>query len=247
MPGDSTMDLIELALKWIAGLGITAGVAGGAGYTAFQFFGKKWLDAHFAERLEKFRHEQNQEIERLRYRVNALMDRTAKLHQHEFEVLPEVWSRLGIAFTAATDFTSRLVSYPDLDSMQSAQFSEFIGKSELPDWQKEELRECKDRNDRYQEMIFWHRLQKVVDCHAEFHNYFISKGIFIQLDLKEKIRDLSNMMYDAFNERAFDQRNPILGEGRFAKGDLLQREGLGKLQAIEADVQARLWHANKLD
>jgi hypothetical protein len=96
-------------------------------------------------------------------------------------------------------------------------------------------------------MIFWHRLQNVKNSHADFHNYFISKGIFIQPELKEKIRALSNMMYDAFRERELDEQNPMPAEGRFAKGDRLHREGLGELQAIEKDVQARLWEANKLD
>jgi hypothetical protein len=54
-------------------------------------------------------------------------------------------------------------------------------------------------------------------------------------------------MYDAFNERRFDRENPVPREGRFAKGDLLQREGPGGMLAIERDVQARLWEANKLD
>ncbi len=241
------MDLVAATFKWIAGLGITATVAAVAAYTAFQFLGKKWLDAHFAKRLAKFTHDQNQEIERLRFRINALMDRTTKLHQHEFEVLPEVWNRLGIAFASAATFTSRITSYPDLDRMGEAQFSEFLAASEFLGWQKDELRQCSDRNDRYKKMIFWHRLHSVRNSHADFHNYLITNGIFIQPELKEKIRALSNMMYDAFRERELDEENPIPGEGRFAKGDRLQREGTGELQAIEKDVQARLWEANKLD
>jgi hypothetical protein len=244
---DIGMDIESIAFKWIANLGLSATVAAASGFATFQFLGKKWLDARFAERLEKFKHDQNQEIERLRYRINALMDRTAKLHQHEFEVLPEVWDKLGIAFTATANFTSRLTSYPDLDRMGEAQYSEFLTTSRLLDWQKDDLRQGGDRNRRYQKMIFWHRLHEVKISHADFHNYFISKGIFIQPDLKEKVRALSNMMYDAFRERELDQETPMPGEGRFAKGDHLQREGIGALQAIEKEVQARLWEANKLE
>lgn len=115
------MDLVALTFKWIVGPGITAIVAAAAGYTAFQFLGKTWLEARFAERLEKFKHDQNQEIERLRYRINALMDRTTKLHQYEFEALPEIWDKLTIAFPTTKDFTSRKTSYPDLDQMSEAQ------------------------------------------------------------------------------------------------------------------------------
>ncbi len=244
------MDLVALTLKVIVGLGITATVAAAAGYAAFQFLGKTWLEAHFAERLEKFKHDQNQEIERLRYRINALMDRTTKLHQHEFEVLPEIWNKLGTAFSATSDFTSRMPSYlshPDFNQMSEARFSEFVETSELLGWQKDELRQGSDRNDRYQKMIFWHRLHSVKNSHADFHNYFISRGIFVQPELKEKIRALSNMMYDAFTEREFDEAESMAGERRFARRDRLQGEGPGQLKAIESDVQARLWEANKLD
>lgn len=107
-------------------LGVTAAVAATAAFAAFQFLGKTWLEAHFAERLEKFKHDQNQEIERLRYRINALMDRTTKLHQHEFEVLPEIWNKLGIAFSSTLAFTSLATRSPELDQMGEAQFSEFL-------------------------------------------------------------------------------------------------------------------------
>jgi hypothetical protein len=164
------VDLVALTFKWIASLGITATVAAAAAaaYATFQFLGKKWLDAHFAVRLEKFKHDQNQEIERLRYRINALMDRTTKLHQHEFEVLPEVWHKLGIAFTAASNFTSRTTSYPDLDRMSEPQYTEFLASSELLSWQKEELLKAGNRNNLYQKMIFWHRLHDVKSAHADF-------------------------------------------------------------------------------
>jgi hypothetical protein len=105
------MNFLIFALKWILGLGIAATAVVAAAYAVFQFLGKRWLEARFAERLEKFKHDQNQEIERLRYRINALMDRTTKLHQHEFEVLPEIWNKLGIAFSATSNFTSRMASY----------------------------------------------------------------------------------------------------------------------------------------
>src|SRR5271154_6132179 len=83
-------------------------VAGGGaiiGFALFQWLGKKWLETRFAKNLELFKHEQSQEIERLRYRINALMDRTTKLHQHEFEVIPEVWDKLGTAMSGVMSFT----------------------------------------------------------------------------------------------------------------------------------------------
>ena len=131
--------------------------------------------------------------------------------------------------------------------MGEAQFSEFLAASELLGWQKDEMRQDNNRNRRFQKMIFWHQLHTVKSGHAEFHNYFISRGIFVQPELKEKIRALSNMMYDAFAEREFNEEDPTPGARQFTKCDRLQRDGPGQLQAIEKDVQARLWEANKLD
>jgi hypothetical protein len=131
--------------------------------------------------------------------------------------------------------------------MSEPQYAEFIASSKLLSWQKEELLKAGDHNNLYQKMIFWHRLDGVKSAHADFHNYFISKGIFIQPELKERIRALSNMMYDAFRERELYEMVPVQGEHQFVKADRLQNEGLGELEAIEKDVQARLWEANKLD
>ena len=217
-------------------------------WAGFKWIGKQWLESQFSQRLESFKHAQNEEIERLRFRINALMDRTAKLHQHEFEVLPQVWDKLTTDFGKAIRFTSRMQSYPDLDRMNPEELEVFLKNSPLEDWQKNQLRGPQgSRNEIFQNHIFGHQYRDVQISHWEFHNYFIANGIFIQGDLKEKIRLMSNLIYDAFHEKALDKEIPQLGEGRFAAGDRLHSEG-PKLQAeIEAEVQRRLWDANKLD
>ena len=145
------MDILQV----LAQLGITIPAATAAAYGAFKLLSKKWLDARFAERLEKFRHDQNQEMERLRYRINTLMDRTMKLHQHEFEVLPEAWRRLLLSYNDTLRFTSRIREFPSPEQMNEQQFLEFIENSRLANWEKEELRQLKsgDRNKRYIDMI----------------------------------------------------------------------------------------------
>jgi hypothetical protein len=63
-------------------------------YKAFQKFGEKWLDARFAERLEKLKHEQTKEIEGTRRKVPWEFSRISKIHEKEFEVLPKAWLML---------------------------------------------------------------------------------------------------------------------------------------------------------
>ena len=89
----------------ISTLGITAVGAAGAAYLLFRHLGDNWLAGKFNERLEAFKHAQQQQLEQLRLRINTTFDRTVKLHANEFEVLPELWGRLNEAFDHASGLT----------------------------------------------------------------------------------------------------------------------------------------------
>lgn len=233
--------------SWLINLGVTMPLAAGAGFAVFQFLGKRWIESKFAERLEKFKHEQNQEIEKLRFRINALMDRTSKLHQNEFEVLPTIWEKLREAYWKTIGLTSAGQTNPDLDNMSPTHFSEFVDKCQLKDWEKEMLKETEvgQRNRAFAERIRWHRYVDVRDCCYDFRNYFESKGIFVQQDLKARVHELSAMIFDALFEAQMEAQTPRVMTD-LAKIDLLHREGRPALESIEAEIQSRLWDANKL-
>jgi hypothetical protein len=73
----------------------------GIAYGIFRTCGERWLENKFQERLAAYKHALQTELEQLKYQINTLMDRTVKLHQKEFEVLPEAWGRLTDAFNMA--------------------------------------------------------------------------------------------------------------------------------------------------
>jgi len=240
---------LETILRLVAQLGVTATAAALFAWGAFRWFGKSWLETQFAQRLERFKHEQNQEIERLRFRINALMDRTAKLHQHEFEVLPGLWARIGDAVGSAQWVVSRMQTVPGLDRMNPEGLEEFFEEVGLTSRQRNELRALPSDqiNDEYTKMRFWTRLMNAKNDSAELNNYMLSQGIFMQSDLKAKVKVLLSIIDAALQERELDQRNPQVGPGRFARADHFHTTGIALLNEIEADVQSRLWDANKLD
>jgi hypothetical protein len=234
-------------------MGITVAIAGIVAWGGFKFMGKKWIEARFAEDLERFRHQQIAEIERLKFRITTLVDRTTKLHQHEYEVLPKIWELLGIAFTEVRGFSSPLQSYPDVSVMGGPQFLSFLERSQLIQWQQDELIElpARERNAAYQAMVFRHQFQAAWTAHSDFHNYLISKGIFIQPELKEKLRTMSDRLYDALVERKSAREDRDEGEpprrGRYAASTLVREDGPSLLTAIENDIQVRLWDTSRLD
>ncbi|MBV8766846.1 MAG: hypothetical protein JOZ66_18215, partial [Hyphomicrobiales bacterium] len=80
----------------------------------------------FEERLAAYKHAQQRELERVKFEVNALMDRTLKLHQKEFDVLPELWGLLVEAHARLIAVTSPLQHFPDLHRMSSDQLDQMF-------------------------------------------------------------------------------------------------------------------------
>ena len=221
-------------------LGVTLAGATALAYWLFRIFSEKWLSQKFSERLEDYKHAQQKELERLRLQISSTMDRTTKLNQFEFEVLPKLWGFLTAAFGEVFHLVSPLQSHPDLDRMNAAHLSEFLAKCELAEWQKAELETGSDKTMRYAKMSFWYDFNRVNKVYYEFNNYLIANGIFIPGDLKTNMQSLSQMMSDAMLEKRIEEEHPSPRPERFAKARTLREEGPNLLNEIEADVQKRL-------
>ena len=226
---------------------LTALATTGLATWAFKILGEKWLSAKFSERLEAYKHAQQKELERLKFNINSLMDRTTKLHQYEFDVLPELWGLLNDAFGHAIRLVSRLQTNPDLDRMEPEHLAEFIEACDLPQWQNKKLAVMTHKNDEYFKMIFWLKLNKANGATVEFNNFYVKNGIFIQSDLKTHFDEIRDMIFEALNEKEFEKSYGVPREGRYEKSDRLWQNGEAKLAEIGALVQNRLWNAQSLD
>ena len=169
------------------------------------------------------------------------MDKTTKLNQFEFDVLPKLWSYLTAAFGEVSHLVSPMQSHPDLDRMNQAHLADFLEKCELAEWQKAELRTGNDKTMKdMPKMSFWYDFTRVNRVYYEFNNYLIANGIFIPSELKAKMQALRQMMSDALLEKRLDHEHDMLGPDRFAKGSVLRAEGPSLLNEIELEVQKRL-------
>jgi hypothetical protein len=221
-------------------LGVTLVGATGLAYWLFKTFGEKWLTQKFNERLESYKHEQQKALEKLRLQISSTLDRTTKLHQLEFETLGKLWTLAAAAFGEVHRFTHPLQTTPDLDKMNEVELSEFLAKSSLADWQKEELKEGNDKADRYAKMSFWTEANRVNKVYYDFNNYLIGNGIFIPMELKTKFMDLKNMTHEAMFERTFEEEHPNYRPDRFEKGRQLREEGSKLMEELEGLVHSRL-------
>lgn len=220
-------------------------VAGGGlvaiSYGLFKYLGRKWLDEKFSERLEAYKHEQQKEIERLRFKINALLDRATKFHQREYEVLPEAWSLLNDSFWKASSFLHPLQQYPDLDKMTPTQLEEYISNCPFNKWEIEELKASTTKTDYYIKRIFWHTIHDIKSTARDCHVYLAKNGIFLQPDLLEKFRTIDDAIWKALNQKEISERHDIIPRD-LTKSDYLLEQGPQLLKELELLVQNRLWN-----
>jgi hypothetical protein len=211
-----------------------AGTGAAAAYAIFRIFTTKWIDHRFSERLEAFKHQQNQEIEHLRFRINTMMDWNVKLHQREFDVSPETWSLLTEAFNTIEPIALGFQQYPDLNKMSSERLDEFLDQSPLAGSQKAELKGATDKVRYYRDVKAGHDLNRAIDTYNDFHRTFSKNAIFIIEPLKEKFASIDNMLKQAIMERQVQPH-------KFDIGVTLHEKGRALLKTLERDVQGRLW------
>lgn len=188
-----------------------------------------------------FKHDQQKEIEHLRFETSKLFDRRTKLHQREFEVLPKAWSLLVMSFSETNSMTAVLQQYPDINQMTPPHLEEFLSRSSLDGWQKDELRNSADRNKYYQEAIFWHRLNSVRRDFRKFAIFLRRRGIFLPSDLKTEFSAIEQLIWNALIEYELN-RNESVRPKRLGDQDKLRKEGERLMNNLEKEIQQRLWN-----
>lgn len=166
-------------------------------YLALRTVGLKWLDEKFNKRLVEFKRFQNQEFENYRFEINRLFSRVTKIHEMEFDILPTAWQKLQMAQGGLSDMTSPFQSYPDIDRMSKSELNEFLKRSELFDFQKDELLAEKNKLEYYREKTFRIKYAQVSNVIMEFHNYILLNKIFFQKDMFELFSEIDSRVYEA--------------------------------------------------
>lgn len=205
-------------------LGKILAYGGGAAviaYGIFQFLGKSWIENKFAERLEQMRHDQALELQRLRVEIDSLLSGAIKLQEREFEILPRAWEILDEAHVQIQSFVSPMEEYPNVDRMSPEQLEELLGVVDFSNTEKMEIRNASNKLDKYREISFYHRLHKARITFREFQTYVARNGIFFESELKEKLEEISQLLWESIVDKEV---------GREAKDWKMQREGWNKIR-----------------
>lgn len=188
--------LLEFGLKLL----VLGGGAAGVAYAIFKKFGEAWLDDKFKTKLEAVQHKNNQQLHRLKARVDSMASGVIRLHQKEFEVLPEAWGLLSEAMGTVTWVASPMQQYADVGRMDNAELDEFLASTEFLESQKKLLRNQVDRRERsneYQRMTDRQRNNKALNTIHLFQDYVSRNVIFLTPELRDKFEEVRKVLYAA--------------------------------------------------
>lgn len=234
------MDAIGTVLQAIGAVVVAGGGLALIVYEVFKHLAVKWLDGQFDSRLQALKHQHDKELEGLRFKIAALLDRATKLHAKEFEALPEAWSRLNDAYWASRAAVWLLKQSPDIDKMTPAQQREFIDKCILQDWEKGELREANRKTDYYQKHVAGHELYEAKAKFHDAHIFLLRNGIFFSEQIHSQMQKLDGLIWNAIVEHELnieEDVRPMMRE----KIRTLTEGGEPLLHEIQVMVRARLW------
>lgn len=193
------------------------GVGGGAAvisYALMKTLGAKWLDAHFSERMERFRHEKTKELQHLKSEIDGALKATIRLQEREFEVLAECWHLMNVSYGAAQSLTNRIQSYEDISRMSEQLRSEFLDKFDFLPSVKQEILASRRPTDTFADKLFWLKYNQANAANAEFNNYVFKNEIFMEINLAEAFKAVSGKISNALVSRSIGHED---GVGR--KGD----------------------------
>ena len=239
-----------LTLSDIAAYLVGTGFIGATtAYAVVRWLGTRWLDTKFAERLEThkgalqrelegIKATQQVELEKIKFEINARMDRAAKLHQREFDVLPKAWSLLTEAFGIAMALVSRMQTITELDRMSPDRFEDFLEHCELADFERKEVRESRDKTETYRRLLQPHLIARARKASQDFYFYFRQNAIFIREPIKLQFDKIDELMQFAVNEHL----NNVQTGGREKNwADKLGGEGQKAMKDLERDIEKVLW------
>nr|WP_314257924.1 hypothetical protein [uncultured Devosia sp.] len=221
-------------------IALTGGIAGAVATAMLKVFGERWIGSRFDKEIERLKDEHSRELAHLTYQINGLLDRTTRLNDFEFRVIPEAWGKTLKAFNEASHLSgSRLVH--GLDKMDLDTLEDFLQLSPLLDSQKAKVRMAPlaDRTKVYYGLEYFHSQDKAEGAGRDMSIYLQANGIFLRS--KKKFAELEEIIWNAMKEHGRIKQYPDMAKSGTPAIDALEKRGKELTEEIEAELHSQLW------
>jgi|SRR3569623_1870462 len=125
--------------------------------------------------------------------------------------------------------------------MTSKQLDEFLQKSSLEEWQKDELRNAPDKTKYYMRAYDFQKADEARRRHRKFARYLRRRGIFIKPDLQNKFTAVMLLLNGTLFDYEFNLQHPDSKVVDRQKSITTRKEIDALMGEIESEVRATLW------
>lgn len=190
------------------------------------------------------KHQYAREAEQLKFEISRQLDRSIKLNQREFDILPTIWETLVDAIQATRSAYIRFNQFADLSQMEDNRATEYLSRTGLPEHHQAEILRAptSQRNNLLSKAI---DVNKGADARTKFAtaDSALTRGaIFLPEDLHTKLRDLLDLTWRAIIDSEMNL------ESRSGRDDpdaeKLRIEGPAMLDELQSAIRQRLMVAN---
>ena len=230
-----TTDLI------FSGLGQMIAAGGGGAlvtFFLFKFLGKSWIENQLSKNLEVAKSE-----------ISLLAARKMKLHDREYVVFPEVWSKLNKAFASLGNAVISFREFPDLGRMSHAELETWMERSGLKDDEKAYLLGETDKIMAYSRILDWRSLLEANKDFVDFHTYLQSNRIFLSPEVKEKLDRIGSLLREVWVAKKMDWDGHKLNEGKSFLQEAYEKydkQAKPIMAEIETLVQGKLFPESRI-
>lgn len=234
-------------LKFIGQMVFVGGGAAAITLGLFIFLGKSWVDRKFAQALEKYKGQQNTELEKLKLKINTLFNKVVKIHDREYEILPGLWQKLVILELEVARAVNMFKQMPDLDKFSPEVLDDFLEVEKVPKIVAEQIRRSRNKITEYDSYCDRKQMNVALGAFHNYKQYFDENKIFLREDIKKRFAEIDQKMWGVWASRQTSLRAPNAGTDFWIKAhEQLIQEVKPLMNEIESLVQQHLYGNEQL-
>lgn len=198
----------ENITQLIGNVVLYAGGSVAIAYALFMFLGKRWIDSRFAKDIEKYKSEQELELEKLKLKINTMFNKVLKTQEKEYDILPALWCKLQKLRTEVSRAVTSFRSLPDLNTYDEESLEIFIEQEKIPEEVAADLRNKTNKINVYSRYLDIKQMHEAHKAFNDFHEYYEGNKIFINPELKNKFSKIDSFFWSVWVDRkmSLDER-----------------------------------------
>jgi hypothetical protein len=212
---------------WIGQVIAAGGGATLIAYGLFKFLGQNWIKNQLAKDLEAAKAE-----------ISFHAAKRLRLHDKEYEVFPEIWSRLVKARDSLSASIASFITLPDFTRMTDEQIQEWADQTDLERAERAYFIEQRDKALAFSRIIEFRNIREAENRYTEFRDYLQANRIFLSPDVSEKFDQIQGSLREAWASKKVD----LDSRGETGKIDFL----LKAFEQFENEVKPQMADLEKI-